>query len=77
MKVKLEKRIYDLSEKCFLKLTNKFFAHCLIKNGCTFFSLFKRYKFPSHELFEKYNANSLMIILVMCFILSGLTSIVL
>lgn len=47
-----------------------FFAHYLIKNGWTFFSIFKRYKFPSHELFEKYNTNSLMI-LVMYIILSG------
>lgn len=47
-----------------------FFAHYLIKNGCTFFSIFKRYKFLSHELFEKYNTNILMI-LVMYFILRG------
>lgn len=48
-----------------------FFAHYLIKNGYTFFSIFKKYKFPSHELFQKYNTNGLMIILVMYFILSG------
>lgn len=34
------------------------------------FSIFKKYKFPSYELFEKYHTNSLMIILVMYFILS-------
>lgn len=72
MKVKLEKRIYDLSEKCFLKFTNKFSLLTIsLKMEVQYIvSIFKRYKFPSHELFEKYNTNCLMVS-VMYFILSG------